>query len=238
MRRSAGETKTSWEQIAASVTESILARRLAPGTRIGEEELAAVFHVSRTVVRRALGQLASQGIVAVRPKKGWFVVEPTESEVADVFATRRVVEGGLIREFMRIATPEHLRDLWAHIEAQRQAIADDDISRRSRLLNDFDVAMAQGTGNQLLTRIVADLTMRTVLVSMLYQTTQEASASADEHARILQAIEAHDDREAVRLLEEHLRHVEAGLQERRSLDPVGQLRKTLAWRPESAALAR
>ena len=228
-------SKASWEQIATRVTESILERRLAPGTRIGEEHLAGVFHVSRTVVRQALGQLASHGIVAVQPKRGWFVVVPSEREVADVFATRRIVETGLIREFVRIATPAHLRALWAHVEAQRAAIAAKDVPQRSRLLNDFEVAIARHVGNPLLARLVADLTMQTVLVSMLYQTTRDASASADEHEQILRAIEARDERAAVRRMESHLRHVEAGLRERRSVDPVGQLRDTLDWHPAAAA---
>jgi len=231
MRHANGQTKALWEQIATSVTSSILEGRLIPGTRIGEGDLAAVFKVSRTVVRQALGQLASRGIVAVRPKKGWFVVEPTEREVGEVFATRRLIQSALLREFMGIATTDHLRALRQHLTAQRRAIAENDVARRSFLLNDFDVEIARLTGNGLLTQIIADLAMRTTLVSMLYQTTLEASGSADEHEEILRAIEANTGDKALRLMDEHLRHVEAGLQIRKDFDPVQRLRETLAWEP-------
>ena len=60
------------ERIADSLVRAIVEGRLTPGTRIVEDELAQVFSVSRTVVRQALTRLASEAIVAVRPKKGWF----------------------------------------------------------------------------------------------------------------------------------------------------------------------
>jgi len=229
MTRPERQPKASWEQIAASVTNSILAGRLLPGSRIGEKDLAAVFAVSRTVVRQALGQLASRGILAVRPKRGWFVIEPTEREVREVFATRRLLQDGLLREVLGIVTPSHLRALRDHVSAQRRAIAEGDVARRSFLLNDFDVEMARLTGNDLLTRLIAELAMRTTLASMLYQTTRDATVSADEHEEILRAIEAKDERDATRLMDEHLRHVEASLQVRKDLDPVQRLRETLAW---------
>src|SRR6266536_3327020 len=80
-------------------------QRLRPGTRLTEEDLSAVFGVSRTIVRQALTQLAAHSIVGVRPKKGWFIIEPPEHEVRDVFAARRLVESALIREFAASATP-------------------------------------------------------------------------------------------------------------------------------------
>ena len=230
----------SWEQIATSVTNAILERRLAPGVRIGEEELAAVFQVSRTVVRQALAQLASRGIVMVRPKKGWFIVEPTEGEVRDVFAARRLIQCALVRELASNATHDQMQVLWEHLQRQRNAIAEEDVAGRTYLLNEFDVQIARLTGNQLMTRITADLTMRTILISMLYQTTQEASASADEHEQVLKAIKERRADEAARLMNEHLRNVEAALQERKNLDPVRRLQETLSWHPapEPVAAAR
>jgi len=44
-------------EIAQQVVESILAQKLKPGERLGEQELADMFGVSRTLVREALMQL-------------------------------------------------------------------------------------------------------------------------------------------------------------------------------------
>src|SRR2546426_1989078 len=88
----------SQTQIAQQVVESILAQKLAPGERLGEQELAEHFGVSRTLVREALMQLHARGFVEVRSRKGWYVVEPSLDEARDAFAARRAVESGILRE--------------------------------------------------------------------------------------------------------------------------------------------
>ena len=74
--------------IAQRVVESILAQKLKPGERLGEQELADMFEVSRTLVREALMQLQARGFVEVRPRKGWYVVEPSIEQARDAFAAR------------------------------------------------------------------------------------------------------------------------------------------------------
>ncbi|MEG0447226.1 MAG: GntR family transcriptional regulator, partial [Comamonas sp.] len=74
--------------IAERVVESILAQKLAPGERLGEQELADNFAVSRTMVREALMQLQARGFVQVQPRRGWYVVQPTVEEAQDAFAAR------------------------------------------------------------------------------------------------------------------------------------------------------
>ena len=87
----------SQAEIAQRVVESILAQKLSPGERLGEQELADLFGVSRTLVREALMQLQARGFVEVRSRKGWFVVEPSIDEARDAFAARRIIESGMLR---------------------------------------------------------------------------------------------------------------------------------------------
>ena len=44
------------------IIEAIMAQKLAPGARLGEQQLAMVFDCSRTIVREALTRLAARGI--------------------------------------------------------------------------------------------------------------------------------------------------------------------------------
>jgi DNA-binding GntR family transcriptional regulator len=74
---------TSQTEIAQRVVESILAQKLARGGRLGEQELADLFGVSRTLVREALMQLQARGFVEVRTRKGWYVVEPSFEPALD-----------------------------------------------------------------------------------------------------------------------------------------------------------
>ncbi len=226
--------KSSADQIAFSVLRAIAEQRLRPGTRLTEEDLSAVFGVSRTIVRQALTQLAAHSIVGVRPKKGWFIIEPPEHEVRDVFAARRLVESALIREFAASATPAQIRLLQDHVRAQQQAIDAGDTALRTHLLTDFHVRIAEIVGNAVVTRMIRDLTMRTNLIAMLYQTGQEASASCAEHEQVLKAVKAHDADAAARLMSEHVSAVERGLRDRRSADPIHRLRDALIARPVAA----
>src|SRR6187399_828580 len=89
---------TSQVEIAQRVVEAILARKLSPGERLGEQELADLFGVSRTLVREALMQLQARGFIEVRSRKGWYVVEPSLDEARDAFAARRALEAGMLRQ--------------------------------------------------------------------------------------------------------------------------------------------
>jgi DNA-binding GntR family transcriptional regulator len=218
---------TRAERIAFSVLRAIADQRLAPGTRLSEGDLAKVFDVSRTIVRQALTQLAAQGLVGVRAKKGWFIIEPSDDEIRDTFAARRLVEGALLRAFVPVATAPQLRALEHHLRRQRDAIAGDDTALRTHLLTDFHVQIAEMMGNAVVTRLVRDLTMRTNLISMLYQSGQDASHSADEHGHVLKALRRRDTEQAVRLMSQHLESVERGLRDRRTVDPLRQLRELL-----------
>ena len=68
--------------IADRIVEAILAQKLAPGARLGEQALSMLFDCSRTLVREAMMQLAARGIVTVSSRRGWFVVEPSEAEAS------------------------------------------------------------------------------------------------------------------------------------------------------------
>ena len=48
--------------ISTRIIEAIMAQKLAPGARLGEQQLAMVFDCSRTIVREALTRLAAQGL--------------------------------------------------------------------------------------------------------------------------------------------------------------------------------
>ena len=173
-------------EIAQRVVEAILSQKLAPGERLGEQDLADMFGVSRTLVREALMQLQARGFVEVRSRKGWYVVEPSIAEARDAFAARRAVETGLLRNAPLGAEGRPLqsviRRLRGHIADEQQAIDEADAPTRAFLLADFHVCLAECLGHKLLAGMLRDLTARTMLVAALYQSTHDARASCADHA--------------------------------------------------------
>ncbi|ETW12365.1 GntR family transcriptional regulator [Roseivivax marinus] len=59
-----------------------------PGTKLGEEALAAEFGVSRTPVRRVLARLSDEGLVEARHGVGTIVTDVDARELSDVYALR------------------------------------------------------------------------------------------------------------------------------------------------------
>ena len=198
--------------IAQRVVQSILARKIRPGERLGEQELAGLFAVSRTLVREALMQLQARGFVEVRPRSGWYVVEPSFEDAQQTSAARRVIEPGMLRDTGKPlqSVLARLRD---HVAEERQAIATCDAATRSVALADFHVCLAECLGNRFLTSMMVDLSARTTLVSALYQSQAAAQESNADHADIVTALAAGDSPTAERLMREHIDALAARLDE-------------------------
>jgi DNA-binding GntR family transcriptional regulator len=176
-------------EIAQRVVEAILSQKLAPGERLGEQDLADLYGVSRTLVREALMQLQARGFVEVRTRKGWYVVEPSVAEARDAFAARRAVESGMLRQTEGRPLQSVVRRMRQHITEEQQAIEGADAATRAFLLADFHVCLAECLGHKLLAGMLRDLTARTTLVATLYQSTHDARQSCLEHGQIVAALE-------------------------------------------------
>jgi DNA-binding GntR family transcriptional regulator len=194
-------TDVSPTAIAERVVEAILAQKLAPGERLGEQALAENFSVSRTMVREALMQLQARGFVEVQSRRGWYVVEPSAEEARDAFSARRIVEAGILAASEGRPLGKVIRKLRDHIADERRAI-----------------------------EVLRDLTARTTLAATLYQSKHEAGQSCAEHGAIVAALEAGDTDKARRLMLDHIGNVERALEVDATTEPdaPSRLRATLA----------
>lgn len=217
----------SASEISERIIQAVMAQKLAPGARLGEQQLAMLFDCSRTVVREALTRLAARGIVTVSARRGWYVIEPSADEAREAFEARRVIETGLIRS-LKTVHKNALKRLRAHVAREQASLQGGDIGARSFLLGDFHVCLAECLGNSLLADTLRDFTARTTLIAMLYQSRHDAVASCDDHVRIVAALERGDFAAAEALMAEHIGTVQDALRLPASTDPLAQLRDALA----------
>jgi DNA-binding GntR family transcriptional regulator len=197
--------------IVESITRAIVDHRLQPGTKLAEQKLADHFGVSRTLVRQALFQLTQNRLIRLEPARGAFVAAPTVEEARQVFAVRRMLEAEMTRAFIREVTPARVRALRDHVAREKAAVENDDTAGGNELLGDFHVRMAELMGNEVLAQILRDLVSRSSLISLMYQRAGAARHSQEEHVEIVKAIAAKDEERAVRLMTDHLLHVEESL---------------------------
>jgi DNA-binding GntR family transcriptional regulator len=227
-------SRSSAPQIAHQIVEAILAGRIAPGQRLGEQELADVFGVSRTLVREAMARLSARGMVEVSSRRGWFVVQPSRADATEAFSARIAIETGMLNSLDKPLPRTKLARLKAHYRAEQAAIKGTDPGHRSYLLGDFHVCLAECVSGVVLADILRDLTARTTLVATLFQSTHDAGVSCSEHVAIVAALEAGDANGAAELMRAHIGAVAAALGSPAPLaDPLDPLRQAL--QPRGAA---
>ena len=205
------DSSTATRSIVNALTKAIVEHRLHPGTKLAEQKLADHFGVSRTLIRQALFQLVQKRLIRMEPARGAFVATPSSDEARQVFAVRRMIEVEMTRSFVRNVTPAQIKALNEHVAEEKAAVSRGDVPGRTDLLGDFHVRMAELMGNDVLAQILSELISRCALITLMYQSTNAAEHSAEEHAEILKAIAAKDEDLAVKLMDEHLRNVEEGL---------------------------
>ncbi|BEP94468.1 GntR family transcriptional regulator [Acidovorax sp. A79] len=218
---------TTATEISNRIIEAVMAQKLAPGSRLGEQQLAMLFDCSRTIVREALTRLSTRGIVTVSARRGWYVIEPSEDEAREAFEARRVIELGLLHQ-LKAVDKAAVRQLRSHLQREKAALAGSDVGARSFLLGDFHVCLAECLGNSLLADTLRDFTARTTLIAMLYQSSHDAAQSCADHVRIVEALEAGDIAQAEALMSEHIGSVQSALRLQASTDPLAGLRDALA----------
>lgn len=205
------DSSTATRSIVDALTKAIVEHRLHPGTKLAEQKLADHFGVSRTLIRQALFQLVQKRLIRMEPARGAFVATPSSDEARQVFAVRRMIEVEMTRNFVRNVTPAQIKALKEHVAEEKAAVLRGDVAGRTDLLGDFHVRMAELMGNDVLAQILDELISRCALITLMYQSSNAAEHSAEEHAEILKAIADKDEDLAVKLMDQHLRNVEEGL---------------------------
>jgi DNA-binding GntR family transcriptional regulator len=147
-------------QVLDELRQSIIAGRLQPGVRLIERELIAMMGVSRTVIREALRQLESEGLVAIIPNKGPIVRELTLAEARDLYSIRAVLEGLAVRLFVENASEADVRHLDRELEATARAYAAGETEQILAAKNRFYEVLSEGAGSETLSAMLNTLHVR------------------------------------------------------------------------------
>lgn len=215
------------DQIAERIWLSIADRRLRPGTRLKETELAEVFGVSRARVRQALAILGREGLVSSEANKGSFVAEPDAEEARDVFHIRRGVEQRVLDRLGDRLDARRLAQLRAHVEQERAACARNDRRAIIRLSGGFHLMLAEMSDAGFLAGLMRDLVSRSSLITAAFRDSDRLNCGPDEHDQIVDMLEKRDVEGARAAMAHHLDHVENALNLDGGKTSVHSLREAL-----------
>jgi DNA-binding GntR family transcriptional regulator len=119
-RRARGEGPTAAE-VAERLRHQIQEGLWSPGEWLREGRLCEEFDVGRSIVRRALGELAKDGLVILEPNRGASVTVTTLQEVFDLYELRAGLYGVAARFACIRASPALMAEI---LEKSDKLIAD------------------------------------------------------------------------------------------------------------------
>ncbi len=147
-------------QVLDFLRQSIISGRLAPGARLVERELIEMMNVSRTVIREALRQLETEGLIATIPNKGPIVRKLTVDEAKDLYAIRGVLIGLAARFFVQNAAASETDKLRLALEETIDCYKAGDPNHILAAKNRFYDVLVEGARNESLSTMISMLHAR------------------------------------------------------------------------------
>ena len=201
--RSAPATPQIYDLLRARIVD----KRLPPGARISEVELAASLGVSRTPLRAALQQLAFEGLISTRPQVGSVVAELDEARLNEAVLIRAAVEEAVVRRLAE--TGADLGTLVALLASQEKAATADDYESFFELDEAFHAALSEIADMPNAWRLVQSVKghVDRQRYSMLGVIPMRSKRAYLEHLKVLDRIRAGDADGAATAMRSHVASV-------------------------------
>ncbi|MBX3196096.1 MAG: GntR family transcriptional regulator [Schumannella sp.] len=208
------------DDIRDRLRAAILRGTYAPRQRLIETELAEEYRASRFLVRNALIQLASDGLVELQPNRGARVREISVPEAVEITEIRQAVEGLVARRAAELITDEEIAELQAIGEGLAEAVSQGELLRYSDLNATLhsrirDIAQ-HATATRIIEQLNAQLVRHQFQLSLL---PGRPAVSLPEHLAIIDAVCSHDADGAERAMRTHVGGVAGTIS---TLDPQGR----------------
>lgn len=181
------------QQAYEALRELVLSGRVRLGQPVSEAELAEELGVSRTPVREAFRRLIAEGLLTVAPGGAVSVFSPSIEDVAEVYATRAVLEGLCARLLVLANRPEVIRHLEEHAKRCSEAGDREDIASAVKHNNAFHRTMIDASHNSRvrdLIDLLAPLVLQYSKVSVNF--IGQLVLSTNEHFRVVDALRVGD----------------------------------------------
>jgi DNA-binding GntR family transcriptional regulator len=189
-------------QVAERLRTSIVSHQMAPGSWIDEQAIAIEYGISRTPLREALKVLATEGLVTMKLRRGAYVTQVSDRDVAEVYHLLALLESDAAAVVANNATDEQITELEAlHQQLESEV---DDRDKFFAANERFHMRLLDIADNRWRKQLVADLrkVMKLNRHNSLFKQGR-LQASLKEHRRIMAAIKARNGERAQLLVQQH-----------------------------------
>ncbi len=192
--------------VAEKLRQLIIDGTFKPGTWLNERDLCDQLKISRTPLREAYRMLASDGLVALQPKRGAMVIELSADDVENIFDVLSVLEGLAVRSAAERATDAELARI-AQLHAQmRENYEKRDIRAYFAASMGTHIAINRAAHNPALTHAYDRLNLQ--VQALRYKSNfdgDEWTAAVADHEAFVQALMERDGERAEALIRKHVR---------------------------------
>lgn len=208
----ANDRRSASDRAYGLLRDQILSCELEPGAELREASVAETIGFGRTPAREALRRLVTEGLVEVRPRKGYRVTPLTLDDVQHIFEFRLLLEPAAVELAIARSSDEELAALRPLADATHRTTEDDSYEQYLIDHMGFHVAIADRSGNPRLARAIRELLVERRRLAFLVATNRQPNADPDvEHHELYDAIVARDTERAkaivIAQIEQHRRRV-------------------------------
>ncbi|MFO1194491.1 MAG: GntR family transcriptional regulator [Rhodoferax sp.] len=198
-----------YEDVAESLRQRIFSRELAPGSWIDELKIAQAYGISRTPLREALKVLATEGLVTMKVRRGAYVTEVSDQDLAEVYHLLSLLESDAASVVAARASDAQLAELQAlHQELEAAALpGQQDREQFFRINERFHMRVLEMADNRWSRQMVADL--RKVMKLNRHNSLLKAGRieeSLAEHRQVMAALARRDAAAAMAGMQAHFRN--------------------------------
>jgi len=188
-----------------AIRQSILSGQWKIGELYNEKAIAADLGISRTPVREALLELASQDLIIFLPRRGLMVNRFTRREVDEIFELRKAIELAAVEKIADTTPPFDLFEVEESLLNQRKAVKQKDYLAFMEADRLFHTCFSELTNNRRIIAILENIRdMIHVMGVKALSLEGRALEVIQEHQAIFKAVKKGEIQEARRAMAYHL----------------------------------
>lgn len=209
-----------WESTAGIIASRIRARIIdgtfAPGSPLGEAQLASRLGVSRGPVREAMQRLIQEGLLTNRRNRGVCVISLGEDDITDIYFARSIIEKEAARTLIRTGDTASLGELEDLTARMSEAAGTVEWAELTNLDLRFHETLVGASGSGRLVRMFGTLVAETrICLSQLEPAYPVHEHLVEEHRSLLDAMRRGDERRTLEFIDKHLADAVRDLRESR-----------------------
>jgi DNA-binding GntR family transcriptional regulator len=198
-----GKLSTAQHVVLREIRQAIMSRRLKPGQRIRQWDIADRLNVSSVPVREALKTLEAEGQVTYEPYRGYKVVELSREQLREIYLARSLLEAELMRRAVEKIDAQLIRRLESAVSKMDEFAKAGDVLQYTEANCDFHFALFDRAELPRIYHMVEVLWQNSETYRGLIFSPEWCEQAQEDHRTLLEACKAGDTASIIAAQERH-----------------------------------